>query len=93
MNTIPINSITVGEERRPLRDVSELTHALRHTHRIRFFTRGSHSKAEHEAQGIALCAIIPKPLLNNILAYGELHDFPPDILKQRIRLFEPASSQ
>ncbi|MCP9496715.1 MAG: ImmA/IrrE family metallo-endopeptidase [Pyrinomonadaceae bacterium MAG19_C2-C3] len=66
----------------------ELTHYFLHPPALRFFTRGTLSKVEHQAQMIAICCILPAPLMDEILRHGRLHDFPPDLMKLRRRIFD-----
>lgn len=65
----------------------ELAHHLLHAPGLRCFSPGSVSKAEAEAELISLCAVIDEDTLFRILAYGELHDFPCDVMKKRMRLY------
>lgn len=66
----------------------ELTHHLLHPPGLRCFSPGSVSKAEHEAQTLAICAVLDESTLYRILHDGELHDFPKDILRLRMRVVE-----
>ena len=66
----------------------ELAHHLLHAPGLRCYSPGYVSKAEAEAELIALCAVIDENTLFRILAFGELHDFPRDVLRKRIKLCE-----
>jgi Zn-dependent peptidase ImmA (M78 family) len=66
----------------------ELAHHLLHPPGLRCFSPGTVSKLEAEAQAIAICAVIDENTLYKILAQGELHDFPKDLLKLRMKTVE-----
>jgi hypothetical protein len=63
----------------------EFTHHLLHPPGIRCFNRGTVSKAEAEAQDIALVSVLDERSFLKIVG-GELHDVPTDILRQRMRV-------
>jgi Zn-dependent peptidase ImmA (M78 family) len=66
----------------------ELTHHLLHPPGLRCFSPGSVSKAESEAQTYAICSVIDEATFYRILRDGELHDFPKDMMKLRMRVVE-----
>jgi Zn-dependent peptidase ImmA (M78 family) len=66
----------------------ELTHHLLHPPGLRCFSPGSVSKAEAEAQILAICSVIDEATLYRILREGELHDFPKDMMRLRTRVVE-----
>lgn len=66
----------------------ELVHHLLHPLGLRCFSRGTLNKIEAEAQNIAICAVIDENTLFRILAFGELHDFPEDMMKLRLQVFD-----
>jgi Zn-dependent peptidase ImmA (M78 family) len=66
----------------------ELGHHLLHPPGLRCFTRGTVSKIEAEANAIAACAVLDEPTLFRILNEGELHDFPKEMLKFRMKVVE-----
>lgn len=66
----------------------EMAHHLLHAPGLRCYSPSSVSKAEAEAELIALCAILDEETLTRLLAHGELHDYPRDLLNKRLRLLE-----
>lgn len=64
----------------------EFGHYLLHQPALRYFSRGTLSKAEAEAEAISLCAVLDEPTLRRIIAHGELHDYPTKLINQRLRL-------
>lgn len=62
----------------------EMVHHLLHPPGLRCFTRGTVNKIEREAQSVALCAVIDENTLFNIVAHGELHDFPASMIDARM---------
>ncbi|HEX8773745.1 MAG TPA: ImmA/IrrE family metallo-endopeptidase [Pyrinomonadaceae bacterium] len=66
----------------------EMAHHLLHAPGLRCFSPGSVSKAEAEAEAIAICALIDENTLYRIIRYGELHDFPRKLLMKRLRILE-----
>lgn len=66
----------------------EMAHHLLHAPGLRCFSPRSVSKAEAEADDIALCAVIDDETLYRIIAFGELHDFPQKMMKARMKILE-----
>lgn len=66
----------------------EMAHCLLHAPGLRCFSPGYVSKAEAEAEAIAVCALIDEFTLYRILAHGELHDFPTKWIKKRLLILE-----
>lgn len=64
----------------------ELAHHLLHAPGLRCYSPMSVSKAEAEAELIALCAVLDENTLIRIVTQGELHDYPRDVLKRRLRI-------
>ena len=61
----------------------ELTHFLLHPPDIQFFSEGTRLKIEHQANIIAACCVIPRPLLKQILLGIFENDFPRDLWQLR----------
>lgn len=66
----------------------EMAHHLLHAPGLRCFSAGSVSKLEAEAEAVAICALIDENTLYRILRHGELHDFPTEWLKKRLKVLE-----
>jgi Zn-dependent peptidase ImmA (M78 family) len=66
----------------------ELSHHLLHAPGLRCYSPASVSKAEAEAEMIALCAVLDERTLTRILHHGELHDYPRDLLKRRLQIVD-----
>lgn len=64
----------------------EFVHHLLHPPGLRCFTKGTIRKIEYEAHSLAICAVIDEDTLYRILANGELHDFPKDMMKLRMKV-------
>jgi hypothetical protein len=64
----------------------EMGHHLLHPPGLRCFTRGTVSKIEAEADAIGLRAVLDDTTFYRILAEGELHDYPADILRKRMKM-------
>jgi hypothetical protein len=59
-----------------------------HAPGLRCFCPGSVSKAEAEADALALSSVIDEPKLYRIIAEGELHDFPQKMVNARMKIAE-----
>lgn len=66
----------------------ELAHSQLHAPGLRCFCPRSVSKAEAEADALALSSVIDEPKLYRIIAEGELHDFPQKMMSARIKVLE-----
>lgn len=66
----------------------ELAHHLLHAPGLRCYSPMSVSKAEAEAELIALCAVLDERTLARIISLGELHDYPRELLQRRLRVME-----
>ena len=66
----------------------ELAHSQLHAPGLRCFCPRSVSKAEAEADALALSSVIDEPRLYRINAEGELHDFPQRMMSARIKVLE-----
>lgn len=64
---IAINCALGGVERSEV-EWHEMGHHLLHTPTMCFFTRGTRSKTEYEAQVISACALVPRPLMSKTFA-------------------------
>jgi Zn-dependent peptidase ImmA (M78 family) len=64
----------------------EFAHHLLHPPGLRCFSRGTVSKMEAEAQRLAIRAVIDEDRFYRILAQGELHDYPADMLRLRMKM-------
>lgn len=64
----------------------ELAHHLLHAPGLRCYSPMSVSKAEAQAEFITLFAVIDENTLIRIVTQGELHDYPRDLLKRRLRI-------
>jgi Zn-dependent peptidase ImmA (M78 family) len=63
----------------------ELVHYLLHPPALRYFARGTLDKIEAEANAIAICCVIPRPVLRKVLTSPSLDEWllPRDLLKER----------
>ncbi len=66
----------------------ELAHHLLHPPGLRCYSPSSVSKSEAEAEFISLCAVLDENTLIKIISHGELHDYPRDVLRRRLRIVE-----
>ena len=66
----------------------ELAHHLLQAPGLRCYSPMSVSKAEDEAEMIALCAVLDENTLSRIVSHGELPDYPRDLLKRRLRIVD-----
>lgn len=64
----------------------EMTHHLLHAPGLRCFSPSSISKAEAEANRIAVVAALDEETLFRIMARGELHDYPHRVVRERIKI-------
>lgn len=61
----------------------ELAHYLLHPPEIQFFSETTRLKIEHQANIIASCCVIPRPLLKQILKGEVENDYPRDLWQYR----------
>lgn len=64
----------------------ELAHAALHPPGLRCFSPRYVSKAEGEAEFLSICSVLDEQTLYRILAHGELHDYPRQLVKERMRI-------
>ena len=64
----------------------EIGHHLLHPPGLRCYSPSSISKAEAEAEFLSLGSILDENTLIRIVSHGELHDYPRDLLKRRLRM-------
>jgi hypothetical protein len=66
----------------------ELAHHLLHPPGLRCYSPSSVSKAEAEAEIISLGSVLDENTLIKIISHGELHDYPRDVVKRRLRMVD-----
>lgn len=64
----------------------ELAHSQLHAPGLRCFSPASVSKAEAEAEALAVSSVLDEPSLIRIVGGGELHDYPRKLVMARIKL-------
>lgn len=64
----------------------EMAHHLLHPPGLRCYSPMSVSKCEAEAEYLSLGSVLDENSLIRIVSHGELHDFPRDVLKRRMRM-------
>ncbi|HZH33008.1 MAG TPA: hypothetical protein VEY11_19730 [Pyrinomonadaceae bacterium] len=66
----------------------ELAHHLLHAPGLRCYSSMSVSKCEAEAEFIGHYSILDENTLTGIISRGDLHDYPRDVLKRRLRMVD-----
>jgi Zn-dependent peptidase ImmA (M78 family) len=66
----------------------ELAHHLLHAPGLRCYSPGSVSKCEAEAELIGHYSVLDESTLTGIISRGDLHDYPCDVIKRRLRMVD-----
>lgn len=87
---IPV--IVLNENLRSIKKVEvawhELAHHFLHTPALCCFSKDLKRKYQFEAQVVAVCALIPKPLIEPLLRSDDLSEYPEKLLEFRLKVLD-----